>query len=145
MSTNIRAKLIFVAVICVPFGVVASAQHLSQDRIHRKHSTPEFKLLQQSRHFYLRFISHEIPRKVEIPRAWLVLRKEEEEEESDAFVSSFHYNPEVQSFPIGDGRIGLHFSSYEIQSGGSAQAAAGRDVFLIFKPASLELTQGGIR
>lgn len=145
MSTNVRAKFVFVVVICVPFGVAAPAQHSSQKLIDRKSLALDFRLLQQSRHFYLRFIAQELPRKIEVPREWLVPAKEQADEESDAFVSSFHYNPQVQSFLIGDGRIGLHLSSYEIQSGGSAQASAGRDIFLLFNPESLELTQGGLR
>ena len=71
--------------------------------------------------------------------------KEEADEESDAFVSSFNYDPQVQSFAIGDGRIGLHVSSYESGDEGSAMAAAGRDVFFIFNPKTLELHEGGIR
>jgi hypothetical protein len=48
-------------------------------------------------------------------------------------------------FAIGDGRTGLHISSYAVQVGGSAQAASGRDVFLIFDPKTLEVRKGGVR
>jgi hypothetical protein len=51
----------------------------------------------------------------------------------------------VQEFDLGDGHIGLHLSSYAISPDGSAQAAAGRDVFLVFDPQQQRLADGGIR
>ena len=60
-------------------------------------------------------------------------------------MSSFQYGQQnVSSFPIGNGQIGLHLSSYATQHEGSAQAAAGRDVFLIFDPRSSGIFRGGI-
>jgi hypothetical protein len=69
---------------------------------------------------------------------------DELKEESGAYVSSFNYDDGVTAFPIGDGRIGLHLSSYEIQKEGSANAAAGRDVFLVLNPKARTLYPGGI-
>jgi len=68
-----------------------------------------------------------------VQRAWLeppgVM-----EEEADAYVSSLEWSASVTAFSIGqDETIGLHLSSYEIQKGGSAQMAAGRDVFLVLE------------
>jgi hypothetical protein len=63
---------------------------------------------------------------VPIARALLVPPGAEEEEEH-TYVSSLAYEPEVHAFPVGDGRVGLHFGSYAIQREGSAQAAAGRE------------------
>lgn len=49
---------------------------------------------------------------------------------------------EVTAFPIGDGRTGLHVMVYAVQAQGSAQAARGRDVFLLLEPESGELVDG---
>lgn len=81
---------------------------------------------------------------VPVPADWLEPPKEAKRE-ADSFVPSFNYDRQVTAFPIGDGRIGLHLSSYEIQTGGSAQAAAGRDVFLLFDPKTAALRHGGMK
>ena len=79
-----------------------------------------------------------------IPLEWLIPPDEIEEDEQ-CYVSSFHYDKSVTSFKIGDGRIGLHLSSYKIQKEGSAQSAAGRDVFLVFEPERIKLHPGGLK
>jgi hypothetical protein len=139
------AKLLVLATLWTPL-VALSTRSTGLPQSPSKTNRPtQFLLLKRSSGFGLRFTSNRVVNEVTIPREWLVPSQEEADEETDSFVSSFNYNRQVQSFPIGDGRIGLHFSSYEIQSGGSAQAAAGRDVFLILDPLSLRMTQGGIR
>jgi hypothetical protein len=65
-------------------------------------------------------------------------------EEEGNYVSSFQYGEEVWAFPIGNGQTGLHLSSYAIQKEGSAQAAAGKDIFLVFDPRSSRIFRGGI-
>jgi hypothetical protein len=69
--------------------------------------------------------------KLTIPATWL---------DEDTFG---HYHRQVTAFPIGDGRIGLHLSSYEFQIGETAQAAEGRDVFLLLDPKAGALRPGG--
>ncbi len=120
-------------------GPQAFSQHPEENQI----SKAEFRLLTQPRGFLLQFVSNRKTKQVAIPRDWLIPPQEEKDEESN-YVTSFHYDKEVSSFPIGNGRMGLHLSSYEIQAEGSAQAAAGRDVFLIFDPASSAVFRGGI-
>lgn len=56
------------------------------------------------------------------------------ESEEKSYVSSFNYSDKVSSFTIGNGLIGLHLSSFSAMTEGSAQAAAGRDIFLIYDP-----------
>jgi hypothetical protein len=108
-------------------------------------STKEFILVAQSRNFRLQFLSHGHTTQIAIPRQWLVPPEDEKpEEEEGVYVSSFNYGGQVQSFPIGNGEIALHLSSYEVAHEGTSYAAAGRDVFLIFDPASLKLTQSGL-
>jgi hypothetical protein len=134
---------------CISFLwlAVGAIQCLPQTSIQRPQnpvfSTDQFKLLTRPRDFALQFVSNEKGKQISVPRDWLVPPDEEKGEEGN-YVSSFLYGNQVTSFPIGNGKIGLQLSSYEIQKEGSAQAAAGRDVFLIFDPASSAVFRGGI-
>jgi hypothetical protein len=96
-------------------------------------TTPDRFLLQ----FHLRGQKKEIP----IPRPWLVPPKEERDEEGE-YVSSFKYDNKIAAFAIGNGKLGLHLSSFSLMTDGSAQAAAGRDVFLVFDPRASVITKG---
>lgn len=116
-------------------------QHYKSNEI----STGQLKLLTRPRGYLLQFVSNGKTKQVAIPREWLVPPQEEKEEEEGAYVSSFNYDTQVQSFPIGNGRIGLHLSSYDFAREGTSHAAAGRDVFLVFDPMSLKIFQGGLR
>ncbi len=62
---------------------------------------------------------------------------DEEKEEEYVYVSSFNFSEKVNSFEIGNGLIGIQLSAYAILKQGSAFAAAGRDVFLIYDPKKL--------
>jgi len=145
MVSSTTAEFVLSIALCAAFGVPQPGEVCLQARAETTAPSPGFKLLQRRRSFSLEFTFRGVTKTIAIPRQWLVPAREEAEEDSDAFVSSFSYSPEVQSFAIGDGRIGLHISSYAVQVGGSAQATAGRDVFLIFDPKTLELHEGGIR
>jgi hypothetical protein len=124
----------------------AAPQASSQSRQENQISTGQFKLLMQPRGFVLQIVFNGKIRQVAIPRDWLVPPEEEKYEESgNTYVSSFNYGRQVDSFPIGNGRIGLHLSSYEVAREGTSHAAAGRDVFLIFDPKALKIFQGGLR
>ena len=103
----------------------------------------QFTLVRHRETFLLHFLAHGKSKQLVVPREWLIPRQEERDEES-SYVTSFNYAKEVTAFPIGNGRVGLHLSSYKIQEEGSAQAAAGRDVFLVFDPRSSTLMPGGI-
>ncbi len=76
-----------------------------------------------------------------VPRAWLQPAAVIAEEESH-YVSSLEWGRPVTAFALGDGRVGLHLSSYTIATEGSAMAAAGRDLFLIHDPAAKRLLLG---
>jgi len=106
-------------------------------------SANQFTLLHHRGSFFLHFVENGKSRQVVVPRDWLIPPQAEKDEES-SYVTSFSFAKEVSAFPIGDGRVGLHLSSYRIQEQGSAQAAAGRDVFLVFDPRSSRLLPGGI-
>ncbi len=76
-----------------------------------------------------------------VPRAWLEPAAALAEEEN-TYVSSLEWGRPVTAFALGDGRVGLHLSSYTIATEGSAMAAAGRDLFLIHDPATKRLLLG---
>ena len=133
------------AVVPMPSDKAPLAQALSHGAPGRTISTSEFKLLTRRKGFTLQFVSHGKTKQVAIPREWLVPPEDEEQEESGAYVSSFNYDSRIQSFPIGNERIGLHVSSFDFAKEGTSHAAAGRDVFLIFDPKSLKIFQGGLR
>jgi hypothetical protein len=78
---------------------------------------------------------------LEVPLDWLE-PPEVVREDRESYVGSLDWDEQVTSFPIGAGRLGLHLSSYSIADGGSAQAAAGRDLFLILDPATGTLSRG---
>ena len=107
-------------------------------------STEQFRLLTRPRGFALQFVSNGKTKQVAIPREWLIPPQEEKEEKEGTYVSSFNYDTQVTSFPVGNGKIGLQVSSFAEQAEGSAQAAAGRDVFLLFDPGSSAVFRGGI-
>jgi hypothetical protein len=71
-----------------------------------------------------------------------LIPEKEREAERYNYVSSFSYNKTVTSFPIGDGMMALHISSYKDQEQGSARAGAGRDLFHIYDPESQTLAKG---
>jgi hypothetical protein len=106
-------------------------------------SSRQFTLVRDRDTFLLRFVANDKRKQIIVPREWLIPRQEEKDEEAH-YATSFNYAKEVTAFPIGNGRVGLHLSSYKIQDQGSAQAGAGRDVFLIFDPRSSTLLPGGI-
>jgi hypothetical protein len=78
--------------------------------------------------YFLLVKTNEYQKKITIPQKWLVPPDTAE----NGYVSTTNYDTIVTSFKIDEGQIGLHLSSYEIQKEGSAQAAAGRDVFLVY-------------
>jgi len=96
-------------------------------------------LLQHDEHGFRLHYGPQTP--LQIPREWLIPR-DESERDKRSYVSSFNYDEHVTAFPVGNGMTGLHLSSYEIQTEGSAQAAAGRDVFLVFNEKEGSLHQG---
>jgi len=99
-----------------------------------------FRLINEQNNYYLRLPDGS---KILIQKRWLFPPDQLEEDEA-SYVTSFNYNSEIHSFPVGQNIAGLHISSYAIQKGGSANAAAGRDVFLIFEKRNKKIAQGTI-
>lgn len=102
--------------------------------------TKSFRLVRDQQGYSLQY---DRDKRLRVREEWLV-PPDELKDESGAYVSSFNYDEGVTAFPIGDGGMGLHLSSYEIQKEGSANAAAGRDVFLVLDPKARRPHQGGI-
>ncbi|NIT60041.1 MAG: hypothetical protein GWN00_28630 [Aliifodinibius sp.] len=91
-----------------------------------------FNLLPDDGNYFLLVQVDEQQKKITIPQEWLAPY----DEADNGYVSSTNYDTTVTSFNIGEGQIEIHLSSYEIQKEGLAQAAAGRDVFLVYDPES---------
>ncbi|HYU10555.1 MAG TPA: hypothetical protein VEK77_14355 [Gemmatimonadales bacterium] len=100
----------------------------------------DYRLVRDTNGFALQSSAGSRATRIRVPRAWLVPRAQERAEE-EAYVTSFAFDSVVSAFPIGNGLLGLHFSSYTL-GGGSSMAAAGRDVFLILDPDEGKLTKG---
>ena len=89
-------------------------------------------------------LKHEMNGKItEIPlqREFLIPAEEEESAESD-YVTPYDFASHVTAFPVRKDAIGLHLTSYSIQESGSAAAASGKDVFLLYVPESGEVFPG---
>jgi len=100
-----------------------------------------FSLAQQADGFWLHEASGE---RYRVPQEW-ILSAEEAAREREAIVSSTAFGSDVQEFALGNDLIALRISSYAIADG-SAQAAAGRDVFLVFDDGPRKaLLDGGLR
>jgi hypothetical protein len=95
--------------------------HSTRHKIH-------FRLITDNTNYFLEIIQDEDHQEIPIPRSWLVPTRDDE----NGYVSSTNYDRIVNTFKIGNGLTGIHISSYDIQPEGSAQAAAGRDVFLVY-------------
>ena len=104
-------------------------------------STSQFKLISEGQSFLLRSLVERNKKDLVVPREWFITPREESEEE-DSIASSFNFQEQVTSFPIGKGQIGIHLSSFDASSEGSSQAAAGRDLFLIYDSQSSDSLKG---
>ena len=116
----------------VPLLAHATAASLATDR---------FVLITTPKSFMVQATSNGMKRQIAVPRAWLI-PPAQEKDDSMKWVSSFKYDKRITSFAIGNGKIGLHLSSFELMTEGSAQAAAGRDVFLVYDPRSSAVERG---
>ena len=103
--------------------------------------TSRFRLVHERGRFALEDRSSGAPTRLAIPKPWLVAASHDE----PGYVSPFKYSALVTAFPVGDGRVGLHLSSYDVNDRGSAAAAAGTDVFLVYDPNRSSARPGLIR
>ena len=109
-------------------------------------STHKFALQKEGDSFFLQPLpsTPQQPR-IAIPREWLIPKEDEATDDpaDSSPVDPFNYDRHVTSFPIGNGEIGLRFSSFDAMTDGSMQLAQGKDVFLIYSPTSGKLRPGG--
>ncbi len=118
--------------LCIPLIVSAEP----------KDAVPEqFRLLSAGKSFRLDVLSGKKSVVIPLDRKWLIPPDEEKEDEN-SYVSAFRYEKDATAFAIGNGEIGLHLSSYDIQTEGSADAAAGKDIFLVYNPETSHVTGG---
>jgi hypothetical protein len=134
MICKLGALVVLIAV-SAGWGFGAALAQRTSERFAEAISTGDFRLISTNGHFALSIVSDQEPKRITIPRSLLIPPNQEKEDE-EWYVSSFKYDEHLTSFPIGDGRIGLRTSSFALQDEGSAQAAAGRDVFMIYNPKS---------
>jgi len=71
---------------------------------------------------------------IDVDINFFILQDNELEDEK-AYVSSTNYSTKTNSFEIGNGLVGIQIVSYDFMKEGSAQAGAGRDLFVIYNPA----------
>jgi hypothetical protein len=126
----------------------SSTPSFAQQDIAKDHaiavSTHQFTLQREGDNFFLQPLplAAKHPR-IAIPKDWLVPPHDTDDEEDTSPVDPFNYDRRVTSFPIGNGAIGLRFSSFDAMTEGSMAAAEGRDVFLIYDPSEGRLRPGG--
>jgi len=92
----------------------------------------------ESGSFRLQISEDDSIKQLAIPSNWLI----GDEEGEKGYVSSTNYDDTLTAFRIGSGLTGIQLSSYNIQKEGSAQAAAGRDVFLVYDDAVKQIYPG---
>jgi hypothetical protein len=63
------------------------------------------------------------------------------EDGPDYYTNSCNWDTQVITFPISANELGIYLSSYDIQESGSAQAAGGRDRFMVLDLENRELHQ----
>jgi hypothetical protein len=105
--------------------------------------TARFSLISVENGFALRDNRNTALAAVLVPRDALIPADEEQEAE-EMYVKAFNYEERTTAFDIGDGRLGVHTSSYEIMREGSAGYAGGRDKFLIYDPRAGRVSAGGV-
>jgi len=104
--------------------------------------TTQFKLFIDTVNTNIQLSSNGNYKKIPVPWEWVMESKDKDD--TDEYVSSLNYDKKVTAFAIGADLIGFHLSSYEVQRRGSAQAAAGRDIFLVYIPSTHTLYRGNI-
>jgi hypothetical protein len=82
-------------------------------------------------------------KRIKIPETWLY-PPQEVEKDQDSYVNSFNYLEYVTSFTVSKNLVGLHVASWDYMppGSGSAMAASGRDVFLIYSTNTHKLIPG---
>jgi len=130
------------------FLVGSRAPSFAQQGVAKDHaiavSTHQFILQREGDKFFLQPLQLASKhRPVAIPKDWLVPARDTDDGEDTSPVDPFNHDRHVTSFPIGNGAIGLRFSSFDAMTEGSMAAAEGRDVFLIYDPSKGKLCPGG--
>ncbi len=100
----------------------------------------QFRLILESQQKRAVLESLDATIRLDVPWTWL--EGDGERSDFEDYVSSINFDEKVTSFSVGPGMLGLHMSSYAIQESGSAQAAAGRDVFLVYDQGTRKLYDG---
>jgi hypothetical protein len=127
-----------IIIIWIVIGLIPSIGWVQERNEPFDIGTRQLKFHSDSGSFSLQIIEHDKHEQLSIPTGWLI----PEENEEKGYVSGFSYDDTLTAFRIGGGLTGIQLSSYDIQKGGSAQAAAGRDVFLVYDGKESQLYPG---
>ncbi|MCP4134637.1 MAG: hypothetical protein GY754_26925 [bacterium] len=104
----------------------------------------EFKLILNNKKYSLSILTNSKSKILNIPQKWLLWENKKDPIYENIFVSPTAFSEKITSFEIGENLIGLQLSSYNIQEDGSAQSAAGKDVFLIYNTVSKKIYNGNL-
>ena len=141
MVKTILKEVLFWPVLSALLLICNSINALSQtDNYLLSYDTTRFRLLRDEHGFSLQY-DQKMP--IQVPQEWLI-PLDEVPRDTQSYISSFDYDEHITAFPVGKSWTGLHLSSYAIQEEGAAQAAAGRDLFLVLNQKDKRLHLGGL-
>jgi len=140
LSMNLKMKKypVQIVIIWLVAGLIPSIGWLQERNGPFDIGTMQLKLLSDSGRFRLQITEGDTLSQLSIPPDWLI----PEENEEKGYVSGYNYDDTLTAFRIGGRLTGIQLSSYDIQKEGSAQAAAGRDVFLVYNGQENQLYPG---
>lgn len=102
-----------------------------------------FSLIKKGNQYFIHVLKDHPLRRIPIPTHWLT-EPSENENILHSYISTTDFSQTIASFKISDNAIGLYVSSYSVLQGGSAAAAGGRDVFLVYEPSKQKISPGKI-
>ena len=128
---NICKLIITIMIMFFLHGCKTPIKIFTQDTDYLKYH--DFGLTKKEDGYYINILKKHNEKNMAIPAEWLTEPYDQDNILHD-FVSTTNFHQAIASFEIGPDAVGLYLSSYDILYGGPAAAAAGRDVFLVYKP-----------
>ncbi|MBN1959673.1 MAG: hypothetical protein JW841_01895 [Deltaproteobacteria bacterium] len=98
-------------------------------------NTTRFKLERQTNSSDYQLFDQLYNRRLVIPFKWLTKEQSESDDLIAPVVAAENFATKTNWFAAGNGRIGIHLSSYDIQNGGSLQLAEGRVLLIRYMSA----------
>jgi len=142
MTAQRPATLIAITVLAQLWATATPAQTGARGKAAVRISTDQFSLHSENGQYFLSLNSSIKSQTVPVRNEWLKPSGAQEEQDEGIPFSTTLYSSRVNSFPIGNGEIGLQLSSFDMMTEGSMMGAGGRDVFLVFNPSDHSLHPG---